>query len=177
MKKGSFSSVFDTSLPKIVEPVRSSVSGPDGESSSVNLSLSSFAELDVLLANAFSVSLLVPTTTARLSHTAGFLPPEQAFNEESFKDELSIETSSLQHIRNSISHVRQSVAMLKSQQDARCKPFEVMAAEYVRTIAKEDAAPAGVGFEGDDVLQNENVSYFFSYSNCLVCICNKKICL
>ena len=44
----------------------------------------------------------LPTTSTRLSYSAGFLAPGHAFDEVAAKDELSMEVASIEMLRNNI---------------------------------------------------------------------------
>jgi hypothetical protein len=88
----------------------SSASALDGQGSFVDEVVSRFKDLDAALSKALE---FLPTTTSRLSHTAGFLPARLLFDEAAAKDELTIESSSIDMLRNNISHARMNLSMIK----------------------------------------------------------------
>jgi hypothetical protein len=48
----------------------------------------------------------VPTTTFRLSCTAGVLPPEHAFNADAYKIILDAEAANLDHLNTNLKNIQ-----------------------------------------------------------------------
>jgi hypothetical protein len=67
------------------------------------------------------------------------LPPGHAFNEEAEKVVLSAEAANLECLQKTMIHLRQSFGMYMTMQDARCKPFEDNAHQYIQQMSTHDA--------------------------------------
>ena len=89
------------------------------------------------------MSLHLPTTSSRLSSTAGVLPPELAFNEDAHRIVLDAEAVNLDHLQKSLSQIKDGFVMYKTMQDGRCKPFEEHAQKYLTEISKGDCPTSG----------------------------------
>jgi hypothetical protein len=139
LKRSLLSSVDMISSPKRVTVGNSSAADVNLEGSSSNVFDANFRDLDAALARACQLSLQLPTTSVRLSHTAGVLPPGHAFNEEAEKVVLSAEAANLEYLQKTVMHLRQSFGMYKTMQDARCKPFEDNAQQYIQQMSTHDA--------------------------------------
>jgi hypothetical protein len=140
--KRSSSSLGTHPSSKLLLGGSSSGSALGGEGSCDDVSINAFGELDSLLGRAYELSLQLPTTTKRLSHTAGFLPPEHCFNEESAKDVLELEALNIVNFQTSILQIRKGVSVFKVTQDARCKPYEDQAQAYLKDMNSADRAGA-----------------------------------
>ena len=149
LKRSYVSSHGDGSSPKRLLAGSCSASVGDGEGSIVVAPVSSFAELDGLLNKAFQMCSQLPTTSTRLSYSAGFLAPGHAFDEVAAKDELSMEVASIEMLRNNINHCRGSLSILKKQQDIRCKPFEDEAASLLHEMKDKEATAAAAAAAAD----------------------------
>jgi hypothetical protein len=143
----------------------SSASALGGQGSFVDEVVSGFKDLDAALSKALELCAVLPTTTSRLSHTAGFLPAGLLFDEAAAK-ELTMESSSIDILRNSISHARMNLSMNKKLQDIRCKPFEDEALNFIRDMNQKgvaanvaaSGAAAGDHTIADDFISTEAVS-------------------
>jgi hypothetical protein len=124
VKRSLVSSVDMFTSPKRLTVGSSSAAGVNLEGSSSHVFYANLRELDAALALACLLSLQLPTTSVRLSHIAGVLPPGHAFNEDAEKVVLCAEAANLEYLQKTMMHLRQSFGMYKTMQDARCKPFE-----------------------------------------------------
>ena len=104
---------------------------------------STFQELDATIATTVQLSLHLPTTSSRLSSTAGVLPHELAFNEDAHRIVLDAEAVNLDHLQKSLSQIKDGFVMYKTMQDGRCKPFEEHAQKYLTEISKGDCPTSG----------------------------------
>jgi hypothetical protein len=130
-KRSSRSSLADVPTSMKRSAGSSSASALDGQGSFVDEVVSGFKDLDASLSKALELCVVLPTTTSRLSHTAGFLPAGLLFDEAAAKDDLTMESSSIDFLRNSISHARMNLSMIKKLQDIRCKTFEDEALNFI----------------------------------------------
>lgn len=115
---------------------------PESERSNENVAATALSQIDVLLARACDLSRQVPTTSARLSHTEGILPPGHGFDAEAAKEGLSKEAALLDHLQKATFHLRSSFALFKSVQDDRCRPYEDEAKSFTKRMEEEEAAAA-----------------------------------
>jgi hypothetical protein len=139
LKRSLVSSVDLFNSPKHVTVGNSSAADVNLEGNSSNVFDANFRDHDAALARACKLSLQLPTTSVRLSHRAGVLPPGHAFNEEAEKVVLSAEAANLEYLQKTMIHLRQSFGMYKTMQDARCKPFEDNAQQYIQQMSTHDA--------------------------------------
>jgi hypothetical protein len=124
--------------PKHLTVGSNSAAGVNLEGNSSNVFDDNFKDLDAGLALACQLSLQLPTTSVRLSHTAGVLPPRHSFNEEAEKVVLSAEAANLEYLQKTMMHLCQSFGMYKTMQDACCKPFEENAQQYIKQMSTHD---------------------------------------
>jgi hypothetical protein len=89
----------------------------------------------------------VPTTTFRLSCTAGVLPPEHAFNADAYKIVLDAEAANLDHLNTNLKNIQDGFVLYKTMQDGCCLPYEEMAQSFVQN---EGAATASFEERRDD---------------------------
>jgi hypothetical protein len=166
LKRSSLSSLADVPTSMKVLAGSSSGSALGGQGSFVDEVVSGFKDLDAALLKALDLCAVLPTTSSRLSHTAGFLPAGLLFDEAAARDELTMESSSIEILRNSITHARMNLSMIKKLQDIRCKPFEDEALNFIRELNQKGAA-ANVAASGaaagdhtivDDFLSTEAMS-------------------
>uniref|UniRef100_A0A8I7BDF2 Uncharacterized protein n=2 Tax=Hordeum vulgare subsp. vulgare TaxID=112509 RepID=A0A8I7BDF2_HORVV len=136
---------------------------PESERSNENVAATALSQIDVLLARACDLSRQVPTTSARLSHTEGILPPGHGFDAEAAKEGLSKEAALLDHLQKATFHLRSSFALFKSVQDDRCRPYEDEAKSFTMQMEEEEAAAAqgsGRGMETPADEFEENADHF-----------------
>jgi hypothetical protein len=165
LKRSSLSSLADVPTSMKVLAGSSSASALGGQGSFVDEVVSGFKDLDAARSKALELCDVLPTTTSRLSHTAGFLPAGLLFDEAAAK-ELTMESSSIDILRNSISHARMNLSMNKKLQDIRCKPFEDEALNFIRDMNQKgvaanvaaSGAAAGDHTIADDFISTEAVS-------------------
>jgi hypothetical protein len=134
LKRSSLSSLADVPTSMKVLAGSSSASALGGQGSFVDEVASGFKDLDAALSKALELCVVLPTTTLRLSHTARFLPAGLLFDEAAAKDELTMESLSIDILRNSISRARMNRSMIKKLQDIRCKPFEDEALNFIHDM-------------------------------------------
>ena len=129
----------------------------------MHVSVPIFVQLDTLLGKAIELANQLPSTTDRLNFTSGFLPHGRVCDDAVSKEELSIELTNIEMLRNSISHARISLGMIKKLQDCRCKPFEDEADTLLRdlvekeasVVATDAAAAVDAAAEGDAAAKKE----------------------
>jgi hypothetical protein len=155
--KRSSSSLATLPSSKLLLGGSSSGSALGGEGIADDVSINALSELDSLLSKEYQISLQLPTTTKRLSHTAGFLPPEHCFNEESTKDALDLEALSIVNFQTNILQIRKGLSVFNATQDSLCKPYEDEALAYMKDMNNADRAAAAA--PGADY--QENVGFLF----------------
>jgi hypothetical protein len=104
--KRSSSSLAAFQSPRRLLAGSSSGSALDAQCATESLYVNVCGDIDALLSKAYDMSLQIPTTSRRLSYTAGFLPPKLCFNEVAAKDTVDLEAANIMHFRTSISHMR-----------------------------------------------------------------------
>jgi hypothetical protein len=100
---------------------------------------------------------------------------------------LSAEAPNLEYLQKTMMHLRQNFGMYKTMQDARCKPFEDNAQQYIQQMSTHDAVVGdqmkndcgAVGTEGtkdiDDVgaeaskIAKVSLLYFLKSDFCTAC--------
>ena len=141
--------------PSIKRPNTGSTSAPafhpDGDN--INVTHNIFSQLEYHLAKAYEHAMQFPTTCSRLESTPGLLPSGHNFDKEACKDALTMESMNITSMQVNLSQIQSTFQMLKSMQDARCKPFEDDAQRYLDDMNKHDDAA------GHQMHESENVSH------------------
>ena len=136
---------------------------PDG--GSINVTHNIFSQLEYHLAKAYEHAMQFPTTCSRLDSTAGLLPSGHNFDKEACKDALTMESMNITSLQANLLQIQGIFQMLKSMQDARCKPFEDDAQRYLDDMNKHDDAAGHQMHESQNV--SHNLCFLFVLFSCL----------
>ena len=137
----------------------------DGEGRNINFASDLFGQLEFHLSKAVELSQHIPTSTARLNRIPEFLLAGRNFEEdESLSGILLMEANSIVQMQSGLAQIQSSLAVLKTIQDGRCKPYEEEAQRLMVEMRTKDSAAVHLP-------DFEKVSFFcllFSFTGCIV---------